>query len=104
MSRTTSVGATLLLAASAMLALVGCGRSTEDLCEDFVDECGDDRDSVRSCVRRADELEQRATEAGCLEPYDAYLDCVDGLESLCDTADDCAAPREDLARCGVFFE
>jgi len=93
------------LAAVIALGAIGCGRSTEDLCEDFIDECGDDdRDSVEACVERADTLEERSFEAGCQDQYYAYLDCVDALDSLCNTADDCALPRDDLARCGIFFE
>ncbi len=83
--------------------LAACSRSPEELCEDFVDEC-EQMNSVDQCIRRADDLERRAEEAGCTQPYYDYLDCVDGLESLCNTADDCALPRDDLARCGVDFE
>lgn len=97
MKRAYSLGLLVLLAA-------GCARDPEDLCEDFVDECGDDRDSVEACVERADSLEERSRERGCLDHYYDYLDCVDALDSLCNTADECALPRDELARCGVFFE
>lgn len=85
-------------------ALVGCGRSPEELCEDFVDECDDGNNRVDQCVARSERIEHEAEQAGCMDQFYNYVDCVDALDTLCNTADDCGVPREDLARCGVNFE
>jgi hypothetical protein len=90
---------------TALLVLLGvaCARTPEELCEDFADECDETAD-VDACVDRAERLQFLSEREGCMDEFYAYLDCVDELSSLCETAEDCHVPRLDLERCGVVFE
>lgn len=92
----------VLIVAGALAALGGCNRNADQLCEDFVSECGENNE-VRSCQIRASALESQAAENGCIDRFLAYVDCVDDLSSLCETAKSCASERQSLADCGVFF-
>ncbi len=92
----------VLILAGAFAALGGCSRSADQLCEDFVCECGENND-LRDCQIRASSLESQAEAHGCIDRYAAYVDCVDDLPSLCETANACASERQSLADCGVFF-
>jgi hypothetical protein len=92
----------LLLAA--VFALAGCGRTPDQICEDFAKQC-DSLDSVGDCEARAATLEQEANTKQCLQLWDAYVGCVDDLHSLCSAAQDCQGARDDLATyCGIHFE
>jgi hypothetical protein len=87
-----------------LVTLAGCGRSPDALCADFADECGD-QNSADDCRERADELRAEATEKQCLDLWEAYVGCVDDLDSLCNAASACAQARDDLATyCEIHFE
>jgi len=86
-----------------VVGAVGCGRSPNQLCEDFVKECGSEN-SVAACQARAATLEAEAQQDQCLQLWDQYVGCVDNLQSLCTAADQCASQRDDLATyCHIHF-
>ena len=95
-------GALMLVPRAAFATLGGCSRNADQLCEDFVSDCGEHND-LGDCQMRASALESQAEEKGCIDRYFAYVDCVDELSSLCETAQACAAERQSLDDCGVFF-
>lgn len=59
----------------AALGLVGCDRSTVELCTDVCDKtaCGADIDCAGTCESWIPDLE----EAGCVEEYEAAYGCLE---------------------------
>lgn len=85
------------------VAALGCsGPDIEQICEDFVEDCGDLNDEGQ-CIARGELLERQAEERDCLGEWAIYLDCVDESSSLCTTEATCASERDQLERCGVTF-
>jgi hypothetical protein len=84
--------------------LAGCGRNPDQICEDFVKECGGGN-LVDDCKTRAAQLEAEAEQKHCLQLWDEYVGCVGDQQSLCDSADSCVSQRQNLVQfCGIVFQ
>lgn len=79
----------LVLAVSASVA---CGPTVEQLC-DAMDECVPNEE----CRADGEALERSADDAGCSDPFDAYLECID--DARCEWEDRCEIQRSELESC-----
>ncbi|MBL8742592.1 MAG: hypothetical protein JNK04_15905 [Myxococcales bacterium] len=88
--------------AVALLAamLAGCGPTVGTVCEDLQSACPE---VGSDCEDDGEDLEEMASDAGCDELFDMYLDCLSNAS--CDWRGECGVARSDLAECvGGFPE
>jgi hypothetical protein len=80
---------------------LACGADCESLCEDRK-ECADASpdERARDCSRSCDAEEKKEERFGCRSQTDDLVDCIAGLDELCDPPPDaCAAEQGALYEC-----
>lgn len=89
--------------ALALIACAACGDTLEDYCVRYQAECDTTQADV-DCKAYADDFEIAAKEADCEGELDAYTQCLNALDDVCDPVEQSAACDEHLAaleQCGV---
>lgn len=79
----------------AVLGTAACGPTVEQLCN-ALEECVPSEE----CQSDGEALERAADDAGCSDPFDAYLECIDNAR--CDWQEVCEAERSTLESCVAF--
>jgi hypothetical protein len=79
------------------LALAGCGTpSATDICEDIDDDC-DSEVPYDECADEGERLTELATQMGCDDVMETYLECLD--EDICAWQVTCDAEADALDKC-----
>jgi len=101
---------TLILALVSVLA-VGCSPDCRSLCEEQEEASCYAGNDAPDCERECMHTEDLVANAVCEPEWDAYLECLDALENICDAvpddcslAEDCDDPKcddeaDDLSDC-----
>ena len=82
----------------------GCGASPASLCEQQCDCVGCSEAELAACIDDAEDVERRAYDRGCGDPYEAYVDCLDAEFQCLDgrvDADGCGPEFGDLLVCSL---
>lgn len=84
----------------ALFMLAACAPSVKGICDDLEDDC-DVVVNVENCLSDGRRLETDAERNGCIDVFDAYLECLD--EDVCSSDARCEGVEGQLRECVGMF-